>query len=185
MTFISRLNGLFLGLLLALLSASVMAAGADDLSNAERQRLRSSKEPTDILRLAQLYYPNQSAAWHEFWTTATVAGLKDVVPGEMKRAGNAKTAVTNTQGYLAGMRLMMGADAREGLAAHTLKKMIDDGILKADSPFVTKMRPIVAEIERKGQARNTELDERIAAQAEQIRQYQRLTEMLKSLQPAR
>jgi len=29
------------------------------------------------------------------------------------------------------------------------------------------------------------LDERIAAQAEQIRQYQRLTEMLKSLQPAR
>ena len=142
----------------ALLSCWVLPARAEDAATrAELASLRDSTKPADILRTLQLRYPDQPDAWHQFWANLTVEGLKKVV-------------LSDVEVYLAGMRRMATADAEENVVLHVLDRLVERSVLRADSPFVSRLRPVLEEIDRTGQARIAELREQAQQAREQAQQ---------------
>lgn len=164
-------------MLVSLLPSWGLAAdGADPALDKEIQQLRTSTQYPDILRLSKLQYPKQPEAWHEFWAHVAADGLKEVVPGVTKQGK------THEQLFLAGVRLMASADHRQNPSgAYRLTKFIEDGILKADSPYVRRLRPIAEEIDRKGQAHIAELDRQIAESDRQIAEYRKISDFWKGM----
>lgn len=180
-----RLRHFIFLLLISLLPSWGMAA--EGIADPARDVDELPTHYPDILRLYKMEFPGQPAVWYEFWAHITEEGLKEVVPGVMKEL---RLPETHEQDYLGTMYLMADADNRQGLGVMKLfSDLIEQGLLKADSSFVRRLRPIMEEIDRKGRARMAELDKRIAEekqkQAEEKQkqeQYRKLTEMLKAFQ---